>query len=512
MSVFAAGDVLGGEYDVVVFVNDKIHDLGVAALDPIEKALIGYENINPKIETTLDILPFTDHPCQRMIFSPTGMLNGDTDDSRNIYDAAEAGIKKALSINCRSPLLVLGPIKSAPRDVVWMEDEFPLLNAVLGALHALYMPLELREVNSEKPSKFDKLGVFNATQKLLFIAAAIEEGRRVARDIGGSDPERMAAPKIAEYLKKEFQNVPEVSVDIQEVEEKAYPLMAAVNRAASGSARHRGKVAHLTYKSSTVDTSLFLVGKGITYDTGGNDIKAGGIMAGMHRDKCGAAAIAGFFKTLSILKPPGLQVFGYLALVRNSCGSNGYVADELITSRAGCRVRVGNTDAEGRMVMTDLLCEAKEQAVNSKNPFLFTIATLTGHVIRAYKFYTALMDNGPARKLSVSQKLQKAGERVSDMAEISTVRREDFEFNKGHSELEDVLQCNNLPSSGTPRGHQFPAAFMTIASGLDKHGLGREKPLPYTHIDVCGSAGLIGTTPTAAPMMMLTSHFVLPRL
>ncbi|BHF81859.1 metalloexopeptidase activity [Sparganum proliferum] len=358
MSVSAAGDVLGGEYDVVVFVNDKIHDLGVAALDPIEKALIGYENINPKIETTLDILPFTDHPCQRMIFSPTGMLNGDTDDSRNIYDAAEAGIKKALSINCRSPLLVLGPIKSAPRDVVWMEDEFPLLNAVLGALHALYMPLELREIHSEKPSKFDKLGVFNATQKLLFIAAAIEEGRRVARDIGGSDPERMAAPKIAEYLKKEFQNVPEVSVDIQEVEEKAYPLMAAVNRAASGNARHRGKVAHLTYKSSTVDTSLFLVGKGSPM-----------ILVEM------------------TLRPVELWP-ECTETMRNSCGSNGYVADELITSRAGCRVRVGNTDAEGRMVMTDLLCEAKEQAVSSKNPFLFTIATLTGHVIRAFKFYT----------------------------------------------------------------------------------------------------------------------------
>ncbi|BHF85458.1 metalloexopeptidase activity [Sparganum proliferum] len=469
------------------------------------------------------------------IFSPTGMLNGDTDDSRNIYDAAEAELKVSVVLLARLKRPIVwdksradfyyGHCPSTAGRLFWYSDPSNQppgmlcgwrMNfhcyAVLGALHALYMPLELREIHSEKPSKFDKLGVFNATQKLLFIAAAIEEGRRVARDIGGSDPERMAAPKIAEYLKKEFQNVPEVSVDIQEVEEKAYPLMAAVNRAASGNARHRGKVAHLSYKSSTVDTSLFLVGKGITYDTGGNDIKAGGIMAGMHRDKCGAAAIAGFFKTLSILKPPGLQVFGYLALVRNSCGSNGYVADELITSRAGCRVRVGNTDAEGRMVMTDLLCEAKEQAVSSKNPFLFTIATLTGHVIRAYKFYTALMDNGPARKLSVSQKLQKAGERVSDMAEISTVRREDFEFTKGHSELEDVLQCNNLPSSGTPRGHQFPAAFMTIASGLDKHGLGKEKPLPYTHIDVCGSAGLIGTTPTAAPMMMLTSHFVLPRL
>lgn len=131
-------------------------------------------------------------------------------------------------------------------------------------------------------------------------------------------------------------------------------------------------------------------------------------MAGMHRDKCGAAFVAGFFKTLSLLKPSGLRVHviyfinllekfksffiivfdnnlkGTLCLARNSVGEESYVADELISSRAKRIVRIGNTDAEGRMVMADPLCEAKEMALNAVNPFLFTIATLTGHVIRAY--------------------------------------------------------------------------------------------------------------------------------
>ena len=51
-----------------------------------------------------------------------------------------------------------------------------------------------------------------------------------------------------------------------------------------------------------------LVGKGVTYDTGGADIKAGGVMAGMHRDKCGSAAVAGFMKIISELQPPNLKV------------------------------------------------------------------------------------------------------------------------------------------------------------------------------------------------------------
>lgn len=61
--------------------------------------------------------------------------------------------------------------------------------------------------------------------------------------------------------------------------------------------RHRGRIIILTYEPKTpVRETLYLVGKGVTYDTGGADIKAGGIMAGMSRDKCGAAAVAGFLK------------------------------------------------------------------------------------------------------------------------------------------------------------------------------------------------------------------------
>lgn len=66
----------------------------------------------------------------------------------------------------------------------------------------------------------------------------------------------------------------------------------------SGIDRHRGRIVYLTYEptSGQVDKTFFLVGKGVTYDTGGADIKAGGNMAGMSRDKCGAAAVAGFMQ------------------------------------------------------------------------------------------------------------------------------------------------------------------------------------------------------------------------
>ena len=105
--------------------------------------------------------------------------------------------------------------------------------------------------------------------------------------------------------------------------------------------------------------------------------------------------MAAFMKVLDELKPEGIEVVGAMTMVRNSVGSDAYVSDEIVTSRAGVRVRVGNTDAEGRMAMADVLCKLKEEAVNAVNPQLMTIATLTGHAFLAVgEPYSIIMDNG----------------------------------------------------------------------------------------------------------------------
>jgi leucyl aminopeptidase len=350
----------------------------------------------------------------------------------------------------------------------------------------------------------------------LLILRAIEAGRVVYRDIGGSDPERMAAPRVADYVRELFANDKAVKIDIisdLSVIQKEYPLMEAVNRAARNVERHAPRVIKLEYVGEgTIDTTLMLVGKGVTYDTGGLDIKFGGNMAGMHRDKCGAAFVAGFFKMLSMYRPKGLKVIGAMPMVRNSVGSEGYVSDEIITSRAGVRVRVGHTDAEGRMIMGDVLCEMKEKALGEVNPRLFTIATLTGHVIRAYRgAYTGIVDNGPATNCRISQILRASGDLSGDPFEISTLRREDYMTHAGQSECEDVLQACGKSSTETNRGHQAPAAFLVLASGLDKHGLDSDKPLSYSHVDIAGSSGPFTGIPTGSPIAAMAHAFVLNR-
>lgn len=84
---------------------------------------------------------------------------------------------------------------------------------------------------------------------------------------------------------------------------------------------------------------------------------------------------------VNLLQPPTVKVVTALCVVRNSVGENSYVSDEVITAKSGARVRVGNTDAEGRMAMADVLYHFKEMALQSVNPHLFTVATLTGHSV-----------------------------------------------------------------------------------------------------------------------------------
>ena len=117
------------------------------------------------------------------------------------------------------------------------------------------------------------------------------------------------------------------------------------------------------------------------------------------------------------------------------------------------------------------------------DPQIMTIATLTGHAVLAMGPYSIVMDNGPARAANTAGALQAAGDKVGDMFEISTIRREDWDFVKDKSgEFVSVLQCNNAPSSRTPRGHQFPAAFMMNVAGLDKHMISSAQPLKYRSV------------------------------
>lgn len=495
-------------YDARVIVG---HLTGDSCLKSAGAEIVNAVSAQAKIDSALFApgASFINANGERLIVSPTGPLNRCEDDVRRFSEAAEAGIKRALKCGAKAPLLMVFPDSSMEKS---------LLVSILGAFNALYTTLELRESEPAKAFKANKMGVWSScgTQSAtLKTAVIIEESKTVTRDLQGSDPERMNPENFNKYCERLFQ-IEDTNVFISTISgahmiKEEYPCMAAVDRACQHIDRHRARAIWLNYSEGKPEKTIVLVGKGITYDTGGADIKAGGIMAGMHRDKGGASAVAGFMHAINLLKPKNVQICAGLAVCRNSVGSEAYVADEIIKARSGIKLRVGNTDAEGRMAMVDLLCYAKERCLNEKwaDPEFYTIATLTGHAKLAYGSYSGIVANGPYHRAKLDRKLQESGETVGDQFDVGTLRREDFEYHIGKDEQTDVLQAGNNPSTRTPRGHQGPAAFLILTSGLKNHGLGTDKPIKYAHLDIAGSCGPFPGLPTAAPITALLNHYFL---
>jgi len=431
-----------------------------------------------RVDKTLDrgprpptVLQAPGLPGDRLVVAPTGPLTDDTEDVRLIAEAVTAGTNRAVEAGARKPLIwVVTPNSS--RFVLAREV------AALAAMGSQWSALEAREAGKSAKGA-ELIGVVDLLESRIPVLEAIEKGRTLCRDITGTEPERMAPRKIAELCEQTFSSVG-VKVEVED-DVSGYPLIAAVSRASMGVKRHRPCVVKLSYEPDKPVFTMILAGKGVTYDMGGADLKTDGHMAGMSRDKGGAGAVAGLVLAAALAKLP-VRVIGLLGLVRNSIGEDAFVSDEIITARSGVRVRIGNTDAEGRLVLADLLAAAKTLVDGSSPTLLVSVATLTGHVYRAFGPYAGVIGNGPAKRAGVMDRIDELGELWAEPVERSRPRREDYTFVAARSAAEDVVSSNRLASVNTPRGHQFPFAFIDIASGL------RGGTLPFMHMDIGGVA------------------------
>ena len=507
IDVAEQAQLANSDYDALVIIGEQ---QSLARHLLLREVWQQYQGHDARVGKQAVLKQHSDAPGSRLIIVPTGPLERDYDDVRRFADASATGIKLAVDAGAsRVALEVL--TDGAPAHFAHAAEA-----AYLGACQALWQPLEARERFDENVIEpVEWIGMVGMSAAQCEWLNSVEAGRRLARDLCGTNPERMSAIRFAEYCQQAFNGTP-VKVEIITPEDdlaKHYPMLFAVARASMAVERHRPRVVRLTYTPPKKPLqSLMFAGKGIVYDTGGADLKVNGHMAGMSRDKGGAAAVAGFMLTVAHLKPAQTEVIAELGLVRNSIGSDAFVPDEIIRSHAGVDVRIGNTDAEGRLVLGDLLSHLRQQAVQKDNVELFSVATLTGHAARAVGPYTALVANGPAHAQGKATRLAAVGDLWGDPSEISRSRREDYSFVAPRTLADDVISSNNAASAVTSRGHQFPMAFLAIASGLDKHGINSQVPLAYTHIDIAGS-GVEGGDwqhgkPTASPIVSLAARYL----
>lgn len=481
------------------------HPRGLARLARIVDRVLDVDESLGKGEPATAVLPVSNLPGGRLVIGCTGRLDRYTDDVRRFAEAGEEAMKRAFKAGAKNPLCVV----VAPEQERY---EKALEVTLAGALASLWRSVEARQAKPSGGARVKSITVLVDTperyEDLPATVRALELGRSLCRDITGTEPEVMTPEAVASMMEDGFARGP-VSVSIErdaETIKKEYPLVWSVGRGCLHVERYLPRVIRLEYDPGDATRTVFLIGKGVVYDTGGHDIKHSGSMAGMSRDKGGAGAVAGIMRMVGELEPRGVRVVGYMGMVRNAVDAQAYVTDEVLTGRSGARVRVGNTDAEGRLVLADLLAAANEEARKAPDPVLVTIATLTGHAARAVGPYPVAVENGPAHEGLLGHHLQRVGDLWSEPFERSRLRREDYENVSPKTDAEDVVSINARTTIQTPRGHQFPVAFLDIAAGLSRRGRREVKPRPLVHVDIAGYA-VKGDwpygVPTATPVLGL---------
>lgn len=167
--------------------------------------------------------------------------------------------------------------------------------------------------------------------------------------------------------------------------------------------------------------TILLVGKGIVYDTGGNNLKTGEFIHAMEGDMAGAAAVIATMKALDALKLQGVRVIGLTPLTENRMGSAATLPNDIYTARNGKTVQISNTDAEGRLVLADAMHYGMERY---QPDVVADIATLTGGKVRGVgaQNAVALSGNNPDLMTTV-QGLERGMSRKAEVIGLTAAHR-----------------------------------------------------------------------------------------
>ena len=247
-----------------------------------------------------------------------------------------------------------------------------------------YEPFSLAEIYSDVCGDEVSAGIKFAEAQIFSREIANEPGCAVC-------PSTMA--EKAESLAKEYGLTCEIWDEKRLIAEKMGALLAV----GSGS-KNPPRLIHLTYKpKNTPSKKIAFVGKGITFDSGGLNIKPDNYMLTMKGDKTGACNVLGIMKGVAELGL-SVEVHGFMSCAENMPSGSSYRPDDIITARNGKTIEINNTDAEGRLVLADALCAASEL----KPDVIIDMATLTGACAVALGKYRAGLftnDDGLAGKI-----------------------------------------------------------------------------------------------------------------
>jgi leucyl aminopeptidase len=398
--------------------------------------------------------------------------------AKQVRSAVTAALGALKGSNVRRVIVSLG----------WLAGDVngPASAAVLAAADAVYT----YQFTKSKPVPAKLQAVLLAVPDAQAVRASFDKSVGVARGVAlakewGNRPANHATPTLLAGAAKELAKLRGISVQVLGPKEVAKLGMGSFMAVAQGS-QEQLRFIVLSYKGAARGQApVVLVGKGITFDTGGISIKPAGEMDEMKFDMCGAASVLGTFRALAELQP-ALNVVGLIPSCENMPDGRALKPSDVVTSMSGQTIEVLNTDAEGRLI----LCDALTYAERFKPRAVVDIATLTGACVIALGAVRSGLfssDEGLAQALSA------AGDAAMDPCWRMPL---DEDYAEGlKSNFADVANI-----AGRAAGSVTAAKFLQRFAGQ----------YPWAHLDIAGTAWKSGAAKgaTGRPVGLLVEYLL----
>ncbi len=324
--------------------------------------------------------------------------------------------------------------------------------------------------NSKKPSlkSIEVITNLNLSKSRLNRVKILTEVLNQTRDLVNAPANDLYPSKLADIIKTQGK-IPNVKVEVWDEKKLEKEKCSGILAVGQGSVR-APRMIKISYTPEKSKAHLALVGKGITFDTGGISLKPSTGILGMKYDMAGAATVAQATFAIAKLGLP-VAVTAFMCVAENMPSGSAARPNDVITFRNGKSVEITNTDAEGRLVLADGLILASEM----KPDLIVDVATLTGAArVALGNRYTGLMGDDASVE-TVKNAAAEAGELVWHMP----LPTELFELIK--SDIADLMNSRvGNPSGGMLVGGLFLQEFI----GHDKS----KKRLPWAHLDFATAA------------------------
>jgi leucyl aminopeptidase len=443
-------------------------------------------DLDGKLGETLLVAKVPKLLCDRVLLIGCGRL--DALEDKEFRDITKKAFKAVQNTAATEIIFCLTEIPVKNRDLRWKIRHATEIAIDCGYLFDDYKTKKnkdlktLRRVTFMLPSRRD----ISMAEKAVLEGQAIANAMAFTKDLANQPP-NICTPvylgKQAEKLASAFSTVNAAVLNEKEI---AALKMGSFLSVAQGS-KNPPRLITLEYRGrKDKQKPIVLVGKGVTFDTGGNSLKTGVGMIGMKYDMCGAATVLAVLRAAATLELP-LNMVAIVPATENMPGNTATRPEDVVTSMSGLTIEILNTDAEGRLI----LCDALTYAERFDPEVVIDVATLTGACIMTFSSHaSALLSNNDA----LANDLYEAGQQSLDKCWQLPLWDEYQEAL--NSPYADIANIGTPSEAGTILGACFLARFT--------------KKYPWAHLDVAGTASRGGKdrAATGRPVHLLMQYLL----